>query len=299
MVLNTELLAIHSISKENAQGTSETEPSKNQVWGKLMTKLLKGGYSLRVPCQIKIKCGLFVNQACKFMDREWLCVPWPAPKLCVRQQLLDLAAPWAGRALLLAAPKVGMQGFLQFLTWIQSPFSWDQQCSRSSAHFHSTKLYIDTREALKAGSSLPKLFPHQALLPEDRIPWVGFREFAGPWQDEDLSLEEPKFLYIPEMSWPQHTQSVTNHFCPSESPKITVPIAHGLSQSCFTQPSFRAKVKNDNICLTESLTCACVLGGKRALPRNGNFWKCRRCCSSSSVTEEADSAAMASKPKLW
>lgn len=37
--------------------------------------------------------------------------------------------------------------------------------------------------------------------------------------------------------------------------------------------------------------------GKRALPSKSNF--CKRCCSISSVTGEADSAAMASKPKLW
>lgn len=77
---------------------------------------------MRVPNQIKIKCGLFMNQECQFMDQEWLCIPWPAPNLCVRQQLFDLAAPWAGKALLLAVPKVGMQGFLWFLTWIQNPF---------------------------------------------------------------------------------------------------------------------------------------------------------------------------------
>lgn len=89
-----------------------------------------------------------------------------------------------------------------------------------------------------------------------------------PWQDQELSLEEPKFLHIPEVPWPRHTQSVTNHFCPSESPEITAPIAHGLSQSCFTHPSFSAEIvevlKNYNICLTQNLTCACMLGGKRA-----------------------------------
>lgn len=72
-----------------------------------------------------------MNKGCKLMDQEQLHNPWPAPNLCVIQQLLDLAAPWAGTALLMALPKVGMQEFLQFLTWIQSPFSWDQQVQQS------------------------------------------------------------------------------------------------------------------------------------------------------------------------
>lgn len=75
-----------------------------------------------------------MNQGCKFTDQERLCIPWPAPSLCVRQQLFGLAAPWAGRAVLVTVPKVAMQGFLQLLTWSQSLFSSDQQCSRPSTH---------------------------------------------------------------------------------------------------------------------------------------------------------------------
>lgn len=75
-----------------------------------------------------------MNQGCKFTDQERLWIPWPAPSLCVRQQLFGLAAPWAGRAVLVTVPKVAMQGFLQLLTWSQSLFSSDQQCSRPSTH---------------------------------------------------------------------------------------------------------------------------------------------------------------------
>lgn len=118
-----------------------------------------------------------MNQGCKFTDRERLRVPRPAPSLCVRQQLFGLAARWAVRAVLVTAPKVGMQGFLQLLTWIQSLFSSDQQCSRPSTHFHSSKLHSDTRRGLKPVNSSLNLPPCQALLPE--IPRVGFRECAG------------------------------------------------------------------------------------------------------------------------
>lgn len=138
-------------------------PPKHQVCRKLITKLLKEGYGVSIPHHIKIKCGLFMNQGCKFMDQEQLHTPQPPPNLCVRQQLLGLAAPWAGRAVLVTVPKVGMQGFLQFLTWIQSPFSWDQQCSRSSTHFHGPKLYIDTRRGLKTLSSPPSTFPPPSI----------------------------------------------------------------------------------------------------------------------------------------
>lgn len=59
----------------------------------------------------------------------------------------------------------------------------------------------------------------------------GMRRTCRPWQDQELSLEKPQFLPIPAASCLQHTQSLTNRFCHSESPKITAPIAHGLSQS--------------------------------------------------------------------
>lgn len=93
VVLNTEyyntvLFAVHSICKANTQGTSATEPPKHQVWGKLITKVLKEGYSVRVPCQIKMKCGLFMNRGCKFMDQD------PSS-----QPLCQTAAAWFGCSL--------------------------------------------------------------------------------------------------------------------------------------------------------------------------------------------------------
>lgn len=100
-----------------------------------------------------------MNQGCKFTDQERLRVPRPAPSLCVRQQLFGLAARWAARAVLVTAPKVGMQGFLQLLAWIQSLFSSHQQCSRPSTHFHSSKLHNDTRRGLKAVNSSLNLSP--------------------------------------------------------------------------------------------------------------------------------------------
>lgn len=158
---------------------------------------------MRAPRQFKIKWGLFMNQGCKFTDQERLRVPRPAPSLCVRQQLFGLAARWAARAVLVTAPKVGMQGFLQLLTWIQSLFSSHQQCSRPSTHFHSSKLHSDTRRGLKPVNSSLNLPPCQALLPEDRNPTggiQGMRRTCRPWWDQELSLEEPKFLLIPEAS---------------------------------------------------------------------------------------------------
>lgn len=128
------------VGREAEQGTSKTESPKDKVCWKVITKLLKGGYSVKVHHGIKIKCHLFMNQVCKFMDQEQPCIPSSASDLLCQTAAVLLGCSCSVSAVIMTVFKVGLlQFFYHLLTCNQSLLSQDQQCNRSRLHCHSSK----------------------------------------------------------------------------------------------------------------------------------------------------------------
>lgn len=116
------------------------------------------------------------------------CLVWLLPGLgelclwlCPRWQCRDFSSCWHGvRACFPQTSSAAGPALTQLKT-----SQWHQKGTKTSQ---------------RPSLNLP---PWQALLPEDRNLKGGIQEMhrtCRPWQDQELSLEEPKFLHIPEAS---------------------------------------------------------------------------------------------------